>query len=561
MAAYNPWGHSSYSEAAGAEAYDDGGGTHVQFLLPGAKVRVFEPTQDGGGMTVLPLPALASGPGEPPRLLTDAKGVPYDRLSTHRTDLTNWLIPTLGIRRFGVRGKQQTVFVDPSVQDGRAKFEHPYMMIREAAWAAHHAAKRQEIITTPFGDSRTDKWASGVSKPEGDKTAYVTMPKPESLHLFFALVYNRGRKGKPDEYWLPTPFGAAPEDDLPAVLLTSATASRMLDALAEHGPQYDPSKVETLKWPRVTSTAFLHFYDIKSGNCPAKASYEREQAMAGPAQGYGPPSAAANPWGSRSQAGGFGGGVMGGGANPAANQLGGYTVFVSATHDGTSRGMSAPTKMIDDTLTAKLRHPADVFRRHTHDELVKAIHAAGYPDSLLWFAFQNRREWMPERLRDAKGQAAVVVAPGPQPLPTPQGGWGQPAAQPQGYHPQYGPAAAAAQYPGQQPAGWGPAAQTQPGPHHPQPAYQPADPAEPQRTQAPGWGQPIPAALAFPQPPVAHPGQTLAGATAFNPQAQAEVARALAEVLARSGVQSADHTRAAARVVGAGGPDLPARPQ
>lgn len=368
--------------------------------------QIVEPTQRGlYGLTFVALPAL--DPASPtPRLLIDpSTQQPFDRYSAMPDDFTPWVYPYLGVKRVGAPGSRLSFLFDDSIRSPDAEHTHPYEMVRQAAWAAHHKHKDNQVIQcAAYGNSLTEGWDKLVrSHTDGNRTVFTALPKPEVLHFIPALVYAVGDvdrdTNQPNDqlYFDSAPLGASLDDPLPIVMLTAATFRTLADRLNEFREGVGVvNDLSCLKWPRVTSSAFIHVFGLQQRNCPAlaNAQAERMSAFQRPSAPAGAP--AATGWGARRVPS-----SNWRGADAESGKLGfGYDVFISVTGDGRSNGPRVPTEQVDRLAENRLRAPEQVFRFFSRDEVARALCQVGLPPGLLYHAFQSHKEWLPDEIRD-----------------------------------------------------------------------------------------------------------------------------------------------------------------
>lgn len=341
---------------------------------------------------------------------TDSQGrkitpAPFDRYSTATNDHTRWYYQLWTLPRFGVRSRQRTLITERNPRDD---IGHPYEMLRSACFSAKDQHKKGNVIPVgAYGSSLTEGWDKLISDTEsstpgpGGKTGveYKALPKADQAAFLFGLVCSIGDSSNKNDTIYDPPLGVDATDPLPIVMLSGATFSKLMLLMSAFRPDVvrpAADDLSALMIPRLTSSKYIHVFDMKAG-CAARNAAEAERLGTTSGQPGGS-------WGmSRRSSAQVSQTPVG-----ATTFGGGYDVHVSDTRDGTSGGQRIPTADVDSLAANRLMHPADVFKISSYDEIARALCESGLPPGLLYYAFQNRSEWLPPSIRD--GFSAKVSA-------------------------------------------------------------------------------------------------------------------------------------------------------
>jgi len=429
----NQWSYQPQQQTRDRSAHASG------VLKDNTKFKIVQPTFSGSGLTFIALPALdleATPQGCPQgsaKLLIDHRSVdsqgravvqaPFDRFSTAANNHTRWYYQLWTLPRFGVRGRQRSLLTDKNPRDDMG---HPYEMIRSACFLAKDQHKKGNTIPVgAYGTSQSEGWDKLITDNEsatagvGGKSSveYKALPKADLCAYLFGLVCSIGDSNNKGDTVYEPPLGVDPQDPVPVIMLSSATFGRLMTLMSAFRPDaFRPAfdDLAALMIPRLTSSRYVHVFDSKAG-CAAKNAADAERL--GVVQ-----NSQAGGWGSSRRAAAQ--------VNPAAAGAatfgGGYDVYVSETRDGTTNGQRIPTENVDALAASKLCHPADVFKISTYDEIARALCESGIPPGLLYYAFQNKADWLPPSIREgftARVSAAVNPTPATQRSVASQVGW------------------------------------------------------------------------------------------------------------------------------------------
>lgn len=411
------WFTTSGQKDADKASERAGGALYRYLFKAGSGFAPITPTEKGCGLTFTPLCAVDfnhHAPGQPAKLLIDpTTGKSFDRYSSRPDDFTSWFFRAPGVIRLGKMGKQITIIFRE--WDARNRSNHPYGLVLDTAWKAHHMRKKQQLITTPLGTSESEGWADllrTVTKEDG-KQEYKSLNNVDTIHFFPSLVYALGNAEGGVEYIKDgAPLGAAEGDDIPVVVMSSSAAANLkqqLNTLANPDLIPDPNDLSCLRYPSIVGSLFVHMYSLKTNSCPAMKRHEQEK-WAGNA------TRAGTSWGNTSR-------------QTKTEDKGagmGYAAFLSKTYEGTVQ--SGTTINYDDIFELskeRLKHPDDYIEMVSNDDLPEILLESGIPMGLLYEAFKDHPRWIPERVKDAVAARHSVAVPEkrverevPQQLPT-----------------------------------------------------------------------------------------------------------------------------------------------
>ena len=359
---------------------------HLDRVVQTGKAQAREPEMKGNGTTIviLPYPNFDN-----PNYLQTGAVIP-DRQSEDPLDYTPWIFYADGIRRFG-KNQITLLFDNPDRSTGFNPVEdQPAVMIRDAVWKA---VKSQQLIETPFGTSDSDNW-NLLLNGDKDNNKYSVLPMPDRLFMVYAMVYSSNS----DNYAESGPPLGAADNDLPVVFVMSkGTGQSLFEALDAVKPGSVPGAPDSLLHSTFTGCKFIHFYDRKKPNCPAKANAENVKL---------------------SEGGGFGGVRRSPIAAQIQNQsqktLAGYGVYVSDTLDGRPTGMTIKRSDVAKFATQKLIPWEQAIRGYTPVECARVIaDHSGLPLSMLYWAWKSHPEYYPDTIKHGlkKPVSANFAAP------------------------------------------------------------------------------------------------------------------------------------------------------